>query len=151
MVPAPIMETFMYKVFLVSFFALSAACAQAAPKLLAACSVSEIVGATGESKTTTHRFDGRLQTTSVELSLLRDARVDLKGAPGAVGDFQAFYLMAKIHDDSSGVVAIDEAYFVTNRKYSEEFARVVRGSLITRLIRKNGDKIEVACFNPEKQ
>ncbi|MGZ3694235.1 MAG: hypothetical protein ACXWQO_08535 [Bdellovibrionota bacterium] len=143
----------MYKMILPTITMLLVIAGQAqahAAKLTAQCNVSEIVSATGESKTTVFHFDGSLQTPKVELSLFPDVTVNLKGATGAVDIRSAFYLMAKIRDDAAGVTAINEGYFVAKQKYSDESELVVRGSLITHLIRKNGDKIEVACFNPRR-
>lgn len=121
--------------------------AQAKP-LIAHCNVEEFSGSGAQTRVQSFRFDGSLQTPAVELQVFKDMKVELKGAPGAVDDHQAFYLMIKITDLNSGHKSIAEAYFLTKRKYSEKFEKVIPGSLDASLSQPNGDKIKVICFNP---
>ena len=119
--------------------------ANASPMLTAVCNVHETVGAA--TQTAAYRFDGSLQEKAVPLSLVRNAAVWLKGAPGAVSGRQAFYLATRIVDLKTGAKAIGEAYFVEDRAYSNAFASVVPGSHRTRLYFANGDLVDVWCFD----
>lgn len=121
----------------------------AALQSVAHCNVSEIP-ASGSPQTSSHKFMGDQEEIEFKLKLFSEMKVILRGSPGAIDDYQAFVVIAKIQDAQTQVNNTVQAYFTNKRKYAETFAKVIPGTLMVRQSRPNGDRVEVSCFNPRK-